>query len=607
MVAGVPHAHAYINPRFTPVHLVSKSSLIASVEVKPGGTKDQYTITIKELLHGKEEHRSFVLDLSLALNEDSAKDFRALAASSPSALFFVGEYGNENAEPVRSGVLHMSGKFAACVFDQGSWKYETINASFLEIWNGGTDMLRRAVDYILCAQRDADDDPVIPAMEGIEWALPPLKSAVRSGTITTLRPVVLAGDGKQTLFVACDKGDLLLAGGADRTVTNIAAARGLRSASAAFAWGNFAGQGRLDLVSYDGKAVTLHAQQSDGKFQATPLNLGKTLEGGCTSLEALNSGSGNRAALLVNGSGLPVVVSWDEKGAPTVTPLTAPGIDLAKFGKAGAALVADFTGDACADILALRENGSILFCGEATGKFKPGTLSAPRCGNAGTRVTVGDFDSDGILDLLVFGGTTRLLWVNNGKGEFTERFNAVGEMMTHDQAATGSDCMATDINNDGRPDILVAYGNAAPVTYFARGFLSFGHSHKIDISENKLLPDANHAKDGQQAACYADLDGDGAQDLTLALKNGEVWTFFQNREARMAVATLSTAAQGPVTVTGWIGKRCLGAWNVAPGQVGLFGCQDAGAMTLKWRLPGGKEQTQEVVLENAGTRKVEIK
>jgi hypothetical protein len=30
-------------------------------------------------------------------------------------------------------------------------------------------------------------------------------------------------------------------------------------------------------------------------------------------------------------------------------------------------------------------------------------------------------------------------------------------------------------------------------------------------------------------------------------------------------------------------------------------------VTLKWRLPGGQEQTKEVVLEKAGTLKVEIK
>jgi hypothetical protein len=62
-----------------------------------------------------------------------------------------------------------------------------------------------------------------------------------------------------------------------------------------------------------------------------------------------------------------------------------------------------------------------------------------------------------------------------------------------------------------------------------------------------------------------------------------------------------------VAVTGWIGKRCLGAWNVLPGAgQACFGRRDAGPVTLKWHLPGGKEQTKEVVLEKK-TIRVEIK
>ena len=51
------------------------------------------------------------------------------------------------------------------------------------------------------------------------------------------------------------------------------------------------------------------------------------------------------------------------------------------------------------------------------------------------------------------------------------------------------------VNNDGRQDVLVAYANAGPVTYFSRGFLGFGHGHAIDVSEQHLLPDANDAKE----------------------------------------------------------------------------------------------------------------
>lgn len=100
--------------------------------------------------------------------------------------------------------------------------------------------------------------------------------------------------------------------------------------------------------------------------------------------------------------------------------------------------------------------------------------------------------------------------------------------------------------------------------------------------------------------------------MVLALSNGEIWIFYRendDREARSVVAVLPVGGQyqGPVTVTGWIGKRCLGAWNVLPGaSQAFFGRREAGPVTLKWRLPGGKEQQKEVVVEK-GTVKVEIK
>jgi len=52
----------------------------------------------------------------------------------------------------------------------------------------------------------------------------------------------------------------------------------------------------------------------------------------------------------------------------------------------------------------------------------------------------------------------------------------------------------------------------------------------------------------------------------------------------------------------------MGAWNVVPGvSHACFGRNDAGPVTLKWRLPGGKEQQKEILLEKGGRVNVEIK
>jgi hypothetical protein len=480
----------------------------------------------------------------------------------------------------------------------------------LSVWNGGTDMLRRAVTYAL-----EDDAANFWITEGVSWSPDPQKAATLDGAIKSVRPVDLSGDGKLALFVARDKGDQLFAceRGA-RKLVNITAERELESKSLVYAWGSFAGQQRLDLISYDGKTATLFAQQADRKFKSNPLDLGKALAGGCISLTALDVGAKERAGLVVGGSGLPVIVALDEKGKATCTALTAPGIDLAKLGTAGVCLVADFDGDAIADILAVRQDGGILFRGAAPGKFKPGEVSAVKCRDAVAGVCVGDLDGDGGLDVLVAGGAARFMWINDGKGNFAQRFSAVGEMMTHDLTLLVADCMVGDVNNDGRQDVLWTYAtNAAPVTYYSRGFLSFGHSHSIDISEMHFLPDANNARDGAQSACLADLDGDGAQDMALALVNGDIWCLFQSTDdnkAPVVVAEVPLASEykGPVTCTGWVGKRCLGAWNAMPGtSPGWFGGQEDGPVTITWRLPGGRPQSSTVYLKEPGVGRVELK
>jgi len=49
----VAAAHALINPRFTPIHLVKQSALILWVDLKQGQSKDQYDAAIREVLKGK--------------------------------------------------------------------------------------------------------------------------------------------------------------------------------------------------------------------------------------------------------------------------------------------------------------------------------------------------------------------------------------------------------------------------------------------------------------------------------------------------------------------------------------------------------------------------
>ena len=597
---------ALINPHFTPVHLVRQSALILCVDLKPGASPDQYSATIRQVLKGQTALKSLRLDLSKAINTQNADALRQLAAPGKTGLFFVGEFGEDKdgqgGGPAKTrGLLHLSGQWAE--FDssqQGEWTLNQIDPRDQGIWAGGTDMLQRAVDYIL-----QDDDPDVPVADGVAWSTDQRKIATLSGRIRAVRPIDLASDGKWLLFVACDQGDHLLAcDPKSRKFADLTAARRLKSKSRAFAWGDFDGQGRLDLISFDGTTLSLHAQQMDGTFQAGPLPLVDALENGCIGLAALDCGSKEKSGLLVSTKSWPVLVSFGADGKATLSGLTAAGVDLNKLGQAGPSLLADFDGDGIADVLAPFATGSVLFRGLAPGKFAPGVACKVRLGTGPSSACVGDFDGDGRFDVLSVSAEGVHLWQNEGAGQFTDTLNVSGEI-AYISKPGGVDCGVGDINNDGRQDAWIAYGAMSPQLFFNRGYRSFGHAHTLDLAERQLLP---AAEQGQQSACLADFDGDGAQDMVLALKSGEIWVFYRendDHQARSAVATLPLGGsyKGPVAVTGWIGKRCLGAWNVLPNtSPAFFGRKEAGPMTLKWRLPGGTEQQKEIVVENQPVR-----
>jgi hypothetical protein len=159
--------------------------------------------------------------------------------------------------------------------------------------------------------------------------------------------------------------------------------------------------------------------------------------------------------------------------------------------------------------------------------------------------------------------------------------------------------MTCDINNDGRQDLLLLYADLPPQIFFSRGFASFGHAHQpIDLGETELLPAAG---DGQQAGLIADLNGDGGQDMALALANGEVWVLFRKVAANAPAPAVSAGLPanrgfaGPMTVWAVVGKRTLGAWNLVQGGSGaFFGLGRPGPCTLRWRLPDGSIQEKRI-------------
>jgi hypothetical protein len=223
-----------------------------------------------------------------------------------------------------------------------------------------------------------------------------------------------------------------------------------------------------------------------------------------------------------------------------------------------------------------------------------------------TGAFIGDFDGDGLLDVFaVSSEAASRLWDNRGGFEFVDTMAMTGELSYKGgSAAIGG--MAGDFNNDSRQDVLFYYAADAPHIYFSRGFRTFGMANTIDPGlHSDLLPDGEK---GQQAGCLADLNGDGAQDMVLILKNGEAWVFYPEAAAGAAhtvraALPLKGALAGPVTVSGWQKDRCLGAWNVTPGTTeASFGLPKAGTVTLKWKTADGKAVQKDVAVDKTPVR-----
>jgi len=595
-----PAAYPLINPKFTPIDLVQQSELMLKIEFGP--IKNNHCVcTVKKVLQGKMERKTIALDLSKAMNETEAKRMaRHIAASGKEpGVLFVGRYVESDAEHEgeSKGFLHVRGRWIDLRGGKGDlWELDKIDKDMERCWAGGTDMLLRAVDYIL-----SDDGADVPCKVRASWSSISKVGTVR-GKVTFSGPVDLDGNGKPYLFVTSSDGDRLFhyRGGALKDVT---AEKTLRSKSRVSAWIDCSGDGKIDLVSWDGTSFSLHLQDRNGRIVQTRTLAAKAPRESCVGLSVLDVGRNGKPGLLVSTRGAPVLLlPGDLPRKPRK--LAEVGLPAKGLGKAAACLVADFDGDSFPDIVQPFEKGSFFYGGKGSGRFAAPVRCGVALGKNGADACTGDFDADGLLDILTTGGDGCEIWQNIGKGKFVPRRRLSGEI-AYISKPDGITCQACDINNDGRQDIFIAYKSMGAQIFFSRGFRSTGHAHGLDLADKGLL---GPAEKGQQTGCIGDFNADGAQDMVLVLKQGDTYVFWRDTTEASPLAVkvdLSPkgACSGPLTVTGWLKKRCLGAWNVVPGtSAGFIGLLEAGPRTIKWQLPGGKPQRKKLVVEDQAVR-----
>jgi hypothetical protein len=205
------------------------------------------------------------------------------------------------------------------------------------------------------------------------------------------------------------------------------------------------------------------------------------------------------------------------------------------------------------------------------------------------RMFTGDFDADGLLDVVALRKWGVELWQNLGSGKFREVLAESGDVagLRSKVCRHGVTC---DINNDGRQDLVFLTEDGAPKFYFNRGFRCFAAAAELDVRDVKA-----------ESLAVRDWNGDGAQDLAMRLQGGEMrlWTRRVDEAGALAlVVDCQDGRESPLTVTGHVEGRNLGAWH----RCAFFGLQEPGLVTVRWRGVDGKLCERKVLVENGVTR-----
>ncbi len=191
----------------------------------------------------------------------------------------------------------------------------------------------------------------------------------------------------------------------------------------------------------------------------------------------------------------------------------------------------DATGDGCLDLYVANDSSpSLFYRGDCKGGLTEAGVAAGVAYSddgreqAGMGVDFGDYDRDGLLDLVKtnFSDDTNNLYRNQGKGEFTDMAGPAG-FGPVSIPFLGFGVRFLDFDNDGWKDLFVANGHVNPqvdahsfgVSYAQRPLLFHntggGRFEEIGQSAGASFRAARVSR----GAALADFDNDGRTDLAI--------------------------------------------------------------------------------------------
>jgi Flp pilus assembly protein TadD len=326
------------------------------------------------------------------------------------------------------------------------------------------------------------------------------------------------GDGEDDLFVSVSSRDTRrsearlynVRGGfvADGTAgTGLSLPTG--AAYATFA--DFDNDGWLDLfaIGGDGRGYLLR-NDGGGRFDDVTASARVADVGGARKALFVDLDHDGDLDLLLVGGATTRLYRNNLDGTFTLVP-GAAGLQGTGASRGRDAAFGDFDGDGRIDVFVTSPDGAdALYQNTGFRGFRDVTAASGLAASRGSSaVAVGDYDNDGVLDILVLrtdGGETTL-WHNAGNGTFTRDRRSVDAFRRLRRVGGGS-AEFVDYDNDGWLDLFVAG---------QRGVFLF-HNNRTGQYEDRtaLLPATPHAGGAAAAITVSDVDADGDQDLFVA-------------------------------------------------------------------------------------------
>lgn len=412
-------------------------------------------------------------------------------------------------------------------------------------------------------------------------------------------------DGFEDLFISCWPQNFLYRNNGDGTFTDVTRAAGLLHEGSRWGsgctWVDYDRDGHLDLfvshyLVFDFDKIPPAGKNPNCDFKGVPVNCGPR-------------GLLGERPMLYHNNGDGTFTDVTEKSGVGAVP---PAYGLT-------AVAADLDGDGWQEIyVACDSTSSQLFRNRGDGKFDEVGLESGLAVNqdgreqAGMGIAIGDFDTDGTLDVLKthFSEDVVALYKNMGHLNFDDVTLRAG-LGVETRFVSWGDGIA-DLDNDGLPDIFWVSGSTFPEV--ERKHPEFPHKTPRVLFRNlgggrfeELLDGAGpaiaeiHASRG---VAFGDFDNDGDLDI-LIMNINEPPSLLRNDlsgaghwlKVRLVGTNSNTSAIGAVVTAVYAGRRQSQAVMASSGYLSCndrrlhFGLGAAAMADLEIAWPNGAHET----------------